>query len=587
MRRCPSILIAVCVILLALTPLGPDPLAAPDPVLAQAPASQVPSFEPVRCWFIVPVDETEGETVTCGWVRVPENRANPTARTIKLAVAVLHATGSQPADTPLVYLEGGPGGSALASVDLWFTDPLRARRDLVLVDQRGTGYSTPSLNCPEYDDTETYPTDAGWLRACHARLSAAGIDLGAYNTVENAADIADVAAALGHARIDLLGISYGSRLALEVMQNHPALVRSAVLDSVYPPEAEMFLEDPVILARAFDRLFDACDADPTCQDAYPRLRQHYEATLRRLQNDPVHLDYTGVTLTAGEFILQMVDMLAFTDLVPQVPAAIEAAYQRDYIFMTDLINGYYAPPGTYSYAYLLSDTEYFAWLRDYLGEFETTDEFNDYLEQLSDEAYYDLLDEFEYAYDLMRALHLPSFEALVEYTAQLSPANMDALLNAFEGVDADSEGLYTSIHCTDEIPFYAAADIAALMDGPDPILGALANETVHRMRRDCVVWDVPPADSSEAERITSPIPALLLSGSLDPITPPEWTASAAAGLPNSIHLDVPGASHGVYDAGPCVITLIDNFLTDPGAPLDTSCLANHRPTFEVVTPTEP
>jgi pimeloyl-ACP methyl ester carboxylesterase len=154
-------------------------------------------------------------------------------------------------------------------------------RDLILIDQRGTGYSQPSLDCPAAAHLIQVPPqpvgkelaslDSAY-RQCHDRLVHDGIDLSAYNTVDNAADIADLRKALGYRTVNLYGVSYGTRLALTVMRHYPQGIRSLVLDSVLPPQ-----HDYAALLRsidtAFTTLFHSCAQAPNCSHEFPHLQQ--------------------------------------------------------------------------------------------------------------------------------------------------------------------------------------------------------------------------------------------------------------------------------------------------------------------------
>ncbi|MBO9322039.1 MAG: alpha/beta fold hydrolase, partial [Roseiflexus sp.] len=262
------------------------PTAAPVSTAAPAPspARSAARYETAPCEFPVPA----GVSVECGWLTVPENRAKPdNGREVRLHVAIFRSTRPNPPPDPIVYLEGGPGVDALERLplvfDIWFR-PFLANRDFILYDQRGTGYSTPSLACPELTKLsfDMLPMDirAGessrlWKEAalkCHARLVAEGIDLKQYNTLTNAADLEDLRLALGYEQWNLLGSSYGTRLALTAMREYPQGIRSVVLDSTRPLQINES-QTPADAERAFQTLFRGCAADPTCNAAYPDLER--------------------------------------------------------------------------------------------------------------------------------------------------------------------------------------------------------------------------------------------------------------------------------------------------------------------------
>src|SRR5579875_1167046 len=219
---------------------------------AAAAPPTTPRFEPTVCHFKLGAGIVAGRDVRCGFVVVPENRAAPNSPTIRLAVAIFKSPRPHPKPDPFVFLQGGPGGSIVSDLGSTVTKKNRvtdypADRDLVLLDQRGTGLSQPSLACKETTalDYRTLDQNLSLQRQvtlevqatqqCRNRLAAAGIDLNAYTTVADAADVADLRVALGYPSLNLYAVSYGTRLALTVMRTHPQGIRSVVLDSVEPP----------------------------------------------------------------------------------------------------------------------------------------------------------------------------------------------------------------------------------------------------------------------------------------------------------------------------------------------------------------
>ena len=118
----------------------------------QAQANDLPRFEADQCPFTLPAGEVEDETLYCGYLVVPETRAQPNSPEVSLAIAVLVSPNPDAAADPLVYLAGGPGASALLEVGEWAQSPFRAQRDIILIDQRGVGYSFPALECEDFAD---------------------------------------------------------------------------------------------------------------------------------------------------------------------------------------------------------------------------------------------------------------------------------------------------------------------------------------------------------------------------------------------------------------------------------------------------
>jgi pimeloyl-ACP methyl ester carboxylesterase len=263
-----------------------------------AAAGPAPVIEPVDCAAF----EDSGLSGTdwqCGYLPVPENRQNPQTRTIKVAYAVLRAAGADRQPDPVVYLTGGPGGRAIDSGwDYWKTSPM-AKRDVILVDPRGVGYSQPAIDCPQDPGPETgaQPPTAeellahrrAWAQSCHDRLVGEGFDLSAYNSLANAADLEDLRQALGYAQWNLYGISYGTRTALYAMRAFPGGIRSAVLDSLLPPQVERFGSFPDTRAGAFSALFAACRADPACDRDYPDLEGQFTKMVQQLDQNPIRI----------------------------------------------------------------------------------------------------------------------------------------------------------------------------------------------------------------------------------------------------------------------------------------------------------
>jgi pimeloyl-ACP methyl ester carboxylesterase len=291
-------------------------------------------FEAAPCAFALPAGRTEGTSVRCGSLVVPENREQPDGRAVRLAVAIFKNPAGTTAADPIVYLSGGPGGSALEylsrSFDLLFGGLTASGRDVVVFDQRGVGVSVPALDCPL--DTSTTPQ---WL-ACADSLRTRA-DLTQYHTAANASDVEDLRRVLGYERINLWGTSYGTRLALDVMRDHPRGLRSVVLDSVYPADVDLYVEAPANAQRAIDQLFASCAADPTCAQSYPDLARTLVSAMAQLDAQPARLHtvvpFTGqgidLTLTGTDLAAVLFRFLYVSDLVPFLPRMIhDAAFGR-------------------------------------------------------------------------------------------------------------------------------------------------------------------------------------------------------------------------------------------------------------------
>ena len=264
-----------------------------------------PVFEEGDCEFNIP----PGRTVDCGTIEVHTYPGVEDSPMIELTVAIFRSSSDSPAPDPVVYLQGGPGGDTLEALPLVFERSFAHfldDRDVIFFDQRGTGYSSPSLACPEVrerglemlDDVLTTDQQVATLMeeltACRDRLEGEGAQLDAYSSVASASDLDVLRRALGHEQWNLYGVSYGTRLALTTMRTQPQGLRSVVLDSVYSPDDDLYVEAPANLDRALNELFDGCAADEACAAEYPDLEQTFYDTVASLQVSPVRASVTDV-----------------------------------------------------------------------------------------------------------------------------------------------------------------------------------------------------------------------------------------------------------------------------------------------------
>ncbi len=288
---------------------------------------------------------TAGSPVTvsafCGRLVVPENRERSDGRQIELAIALVPSRSKQPRPDPVFMLAGGPGQAASAAFPGAagaFRDILR-ERNVVLVDQRGTGGSHP-LECPQPGDTEdgnlvevTDPEAARKLaERCLAGLDA---DPRYYTTSDAVLDLEAVREAIGAAQLDLVGISYGTRVALEYLRRYPQRTRSVVLDGVVPPELALGAEHARNLEDALERYFAACEDDAECHAQYgsPRtqldeLLASLDQTPRRVRfRDPVTDEVRDEDLTVAA-VAGVVRLYAYTpQLAVMLPRTIAEANQ--------------------------------------------------------------------------------------------------------------------------------------------------------------------------------------------------------------------------------------------------------------------
>lgn len=299
----------------------------------EAPSSDATGvYEPGECEYA----DDYNVDLECGYVIVPENYDDPDGNQVYLAVTIIRSPGGARFDDPVVYLEGGPGGSATADVEGWLEQPFLGDRDLILFDQRGTGWSEPSLNCIEMESGDEEELDAA--QVCYERLLDEGIDLTQYNSAISAADLDMLRQALGYNEWNLLGVSYGTRLALTAMRDHPQGIRSVILDSVYPPEVDAYKEEPINGVRAFEMVFAGCKADAACRRAFPDLDQTLYTLLDDLQANPVEFTHTDpwtdeeedVYLDGEALASAIFEALYDTATIPWIPYAIDQLAQANY-----------------------------------------------------------------------------------------------------------------------------------------------------------------------------------------------------------------------------------------------------------------
>lgn len=242
-----------------------------------------------------------GQDVACGDLFVPEDRDHPKGNNIRLHVATFHAEGEVQPD-PVIFLHGGPGSGALE----WFASAyedgyqrLFPGRDIIVFDQRGTGYADPWLTCPGLSTDYAMSLvrdqrmgliewEAGTIDPCRDQILAQGVNLAAYTSQASAADLHDLISALGYDQANLFGGSYGSFLALTYLQQYgdEGRARSLILDGVYPLQADLFADRAVSAQRAFDAIFAACAADEACHAAYPDVEQVFYRLLEQFDAEP-------------------------------------------------------------------------------------------------------------------------------------------------------------------------------------------------------------------------------------------------------------------------------------------------------------
>lgn len=451
-----------------------------------------------------PCEGEEGPTdAYCGTLKVYENRETKQGRQLDLRIVVLPALSSDVKPDPVFFLAGGPGQGAaeLARGLRELFRRVQSERDIVLVDQRGTGKSHP-LKCSVESDTlrdinETDLTGLDRLKKC---LQGYDADTRLYTTPIAMDDLDDVRTFLGYDKINLYGGSYGTRAALVYLRQHEAHVRTMVIDGVAPPDMRLPLFFARDAQRALDLLVADCGKDPQCNQQYPRLGERLRALVDRLDKAPVKTRLTHPRTGIEDEVTVNGQMIAGT-----------------------LFGALYAP---------------------------------------------------------IAASLIP---ALIERAERNEFQSMLALAMINSGLaDNMAIGMQLSVVCAEDYPRITPADLAEQTKAT-LFRGYLAEQ---RMKA-CEFWPRGAVPANYYEPVHSSVPALVLSGELDPVTPPTWGEIAAKTLPNSKHLIAPGTGHGVLGTG-CGMRIIQEFFDEGSAEnLETACLKLlKRPPF-FLTPAGP
>jgi len=308
-------------------------------LLTVLPAAAAPKLKLGAC-----ADPALPKDAKCGTYEVFENRAAKKGRKIPLRVVVLPALGKDRLPDPVVPFAGGPGESSVRE-GIYMTTalaPLRQRRDILLVDQRGTGPGP--LDCQELHGTRKeiqefldhfVPTDK--VRACRERLEKIA-DLTQYTSDNAIDDVDEVRAALGYPKVNIMGGSYGTRAVLVYLRRHPDKVRTAVLDRVVPTHDRA----PLFFARstqqALDGLVVECAEDAACARAFPRLKEEIGAVLAQAGREPVRVQLLDagtakpyeVRLSRNGVAQTVRYMLYDSEQAAEIPLRVHLAAQGDW-----------------------------------------------------------------------------------------------------------------------------------------------------------------------------------------------------------------------------------------------------------------
>jgi pimeloyl-ACP methyl ester carboxylesterase len=437
----------------------------------------------------------------CGWLEVAENPDQPEGRQIRIRVARIPARDRVVEPDPLLFFAGGPGQAATETwpIVAHALRKVNENRDILLVDQRGTGQSNP-LKCPEIELDEALAADWDELaRATRECLAALDGDPRFYTTTIAMHDIDAARDALGYDQVNLYGGSYGTRAAQVYLRLFPERVRTVVLDGVVPQTLALGSEHAEKLDQSLYRVLDACDSDPDCGAAFPATGEKLTALANALREKPVEI--TIEHPTTGE------------------PVSL-----------------------TFDREVLSSSLRFLA-----------------------------------YSPDTQAMLPLLVFEAFQEQRFDRLASQM---LIATSGLQQSiSQGMELSVMCAEDYPWYPP-------DGgsEDFLMGKLMTRAASTQ---CDIWPRGPVPEGFHDPVSVDVPVLLLSGELDPVTPPEYGDEVAAHFPRAMHLVAPGQGHIVTTRG-CMGDLAAAFIvTGEFTELDTACIGQMRYTPYFISLTGP
>jgi pimeloyl-ACP methyl ester carboxylesterase len=255
-RQVPRLLVVIAALDLAAASCS----GHPPPTVSAPPAGSL----------TVKACRVDGLAARCGTLLVPEDRKAGTGRTIPVRFVVIPATSADRATDPVVYFAGGPGGSAVDEIpnELTVLQSLNVRRDLVFIEQRGTGQSNP-LNCAAFAGSlADKPAMRASIQSCLAHLAG---NLRFYTTAMYVDDVNQLLGDLHYAKVNLMGISYGTTVEQVFLLRHPERVRTMTLQSGTPLNIALFDREPENSQLALDYVFARCQADPACHRAFPHL----------------------------------------------------------------------------------------------------------------------------------------------------------------------------------------------------------------------------------------------------------------------------------------------------------------------------
>lgn len=279
--------------------------------------------------------------VECADMVLPEDRSVASGKSVVLPIVIVRAASPVEGLPPVFYLHGGPGGWVVADLAAALQSPkwgdlVGRTQDWIFFDQRGSGDSRPALGCGGLQLTDAGPVSeeaAAALRDCLRRYSAQGVDLSRYNSVEVVRDLEDIRAALDVKVFDVFAISYGTRIAFDLMLHAPEGLNAAVLDSAWPLEASWTGQGPSEVSAAFRQVLSLCASDPKCLQRYPNLDARLNAKLAEWLREASLDPQVGVRI--GQFALWAMQSLYAAEGVQKLPAGLTRILDGDLAVLED------------------------------------------------------------------------------------------------------------------------------------------------------------------------------------------------------------------------------------------------------------
>ena len=425
----------------------------------------------------------------CGRMTRPLDPSGSAAGEIELRVAVVPALNLTPEPDPLVPIAGGPGQGSVQfyAAYSWAFENIRRNRDILLIDQRGTGESA-TMDC-EFDDDLIEGEYSTELTIEHTELCLEQLPYDArfFTTSVAVTDLEAVRQALGYPALNLYGISYGTRVAQHFARRYPDSTRTVIIDGVVPPQLSLGPEIATESQKAVNSILARCAEDAACNERFPDVTGDFKRIVAVLREAPVTIDIPQpssgrpeeVSFGEGE-LAAAIRLLAYhPNSIALMPLLISEAGKGNYV-----------------------------------------------------------------------------------------PLGSQFMMTMIAIMDALSLGMHNSVVCTEDVPFYDEASI----DYEGLKASYMGSFQLEALQAICSVWPAGPIDDEFKTPLATDLPVLLLSGDIDPITPPRYADLAAVDLTNATHLIGKQQGHGQIGVG-CTPRLVANFIESADLKsLDTSCL---------------